>query len=133
MKKRYQIDKQCAVQKFRRLATEVNPTIQMMLPMAGIVGLLQEGVGHLMREAGLMLMMGVMDEEVRHVVGERHAPNAERQASRWVKRRATALSTGRKFLSRGHGCGIRITARCGWGAMSCSSVAGRCRQRFGTR
>ena len=37
MKKRYQIDKQRAVQKFRRLATEENPTIQMMLPLAGIV------------------------------------------------------------------------------------------------
>ncbi len=44
MQKRYQIDKQRAVQQFRRLANEVNPTVQMMLPMAGIVGLLQEGV-----------------------------------------------------------------------------------------
>jgi putative transposase len=34
MKKRYQIDQQRAVQKFRRLATEENPTVQMMLPMA---------------------------------------------------------------------------------------------------
>jgi hypothetical protein len=58
MKKRCQVDKQRAVQKFRRLATEVNPTVQMMLPMAGIVGLLQEGVGHLMREAGLLIAKG---------------------------------------------------------------------------
>jgi hypothetical protein len=53
MKKRYQIDKQRAVQQFRRLATEENPNIQMVLPLAEIVGLLQEGVGHLLREAGL--------------------------------------------------------------------------------
>jgi hypothetical protein len=33
MQKRYQIDKQRAVQQFRRLATEVNPTAQIMLPM----------------------------------------------------------------------------------------------------
>jgi hypothetical protein len=71
MQKRYQIDKQRAVQQFRRFATEVNPNIQMILPLAGIVSMLQEGVGHLMREAGLLLMMGVMEEEVRHVVGER--------------------------------------------------------------
>jgi putative transposase len=96
MKRRYQIDQQRAVQKFRRLATEVNPTIQMMLPMAGIVGLLQEGVGHLMREAGLLLMMGVMDEEVRHVVGERYAPNAERQASRWGKEQGYCVVDGQK-------------------------------------
>jgi len=53
MKRRYQIDQQQAVQQFRRLATEQNPNIQMILPMADIVGLLQEGVGNLLRHAGL--------------------------------------------------------------------------------
>jgi hypothetical protein len=38
MKKRYQIEQQRAVQQFRRLATEQNPNIQMILPMADIVG-----------------------------------------------------------------------------------------------
>ena len=38
MKKRYQIDQQRAVQQFRRLATEENPSIQMILPMADVVG-----------------------------------------------------------------------------------------------
>jgi hypothetical protein len=41
MKKRYQIDQQRAVQQFRRLATEETPNIQMVLPMADIVGMLQ--------------------------------------------------------------------------------------------
>jgi hypothetical protein len=68
MKKRYQIDQQRAVQQFRRLATEQNPNIQMILPMADIVGLLQEGVGNLLRHAGLELM----DEEVKSLAGERH-------------------------------------------------------------
>jgi transposase-like protein len=96
MQKRYQIDKQCAVQQFRRIATETNPDIQMILPLAGIVGMLQEGVGHLMREAGLLLMMGVMEEEVRHVVGERSVPNADRQASRWGKERGYCVVDGQK-------------------------------------
>ena len=96
MQKRYQIDKQRAVQQFRRLATETNPDIQMILPLAGIVGMLQEGVGHLMREAGLLLMMGVMDEEVRHVVGERSVPNASRQASRWGKEQGYCVVDGQK-------------------------------------
>ena len=61
MKRRYQIDQQRAVQQFRRLATEQNPNIQMILPMADIVGLLQEGVGNLLRHAGLELMHLVMD------------------------------------------------------------------------
>lgn len=96
MKKRYQIDKQRAVQQFRRFATEVNPTLQMTLPMAGIVGMLQEGVGHLMREAGLILMMSVMEEEVRHVVGERHVQNPERSASRWGKEQGYCVVDGQK-------------------------------------
>jgi putative transposase len=96
MQKRYQIDKQRAVQQFRRMATETNPDIQMILPLAGIVGMLQEGVGHLMREAGLLLMMGVMEEEVRYVVGERSVPNADRQASRWGKERGYCVVDGQK-------------------------------------
>jgi putative transposase len=96
MQKRYQIDKQRAVQQFRRLATETNPNIQMILPLAGIVGMLQEGVGHLMREAGLVLMMGVMEEEVGHVVGERSVPNAGRQANRWGKEQGYCVVDGQK-------------------------------------
>ena len=65
MKRRYQIDQQRAVQQFRRLATEQNPGIQMILPMADIVGLLQEGVGSLPRHAGLELMHLVMGEKVK--------------------------------------------------------------------
>ena len=96
MQKRYQIDKQRAVQQFRRLATETNPDIQMILPLAGIAAMLQEGVGHLMREAGLLLMMGVMEEEVRHMVGERSVPNAGRQANRWGKERGYCVVDGQK-------------------------------------
>ena len=36
--------------KFRQLAREENPNLQMIVPMTEVVGLLQEGVGHLMRE-----------------------------------------------------------------------------------
>ena len=65
MKRRYQIAVHRAVQSFRRWAREENPNIQMVLPLAEVVSLLQEGVGHLLREAGLALMQLVMEEEVR--------------------------------------------------------------------
>ncbi|HYZ73699.1 MAG TPA: hypothetical protein VE641_11515, partial [Chthoniobacterales bacterium] len=83
MKRRYQIEKQRAVNEFRQFATEQNPTVQMMLPMAEVVGLLQQGVGHLLREAGLALMSLVMEEEVRHLAGERHQQHEGRRAHRW--------------------------------------------------
>ena len=85
MKRQYQIDKQRAVQQFRRIATEENPNIQMILPLADIVGLLQEGVGNLVRETGLALMQTVMEEEVRHLAGDRHQQHAGRRARRWGK------------------------------------------------
>ena len=40
MKRRYQIDQQRAVQQFRQLAREENPNLQMIFPMAEVVGLL---------------------------------------------------------------------------------------------
>ncbi|MDX6464606.1 MAG: hypothetical protein QOE55_8303 [Acidobacteriaceae bacterium] len=53
---------------------------------AEIVGLLQQGVGHLLREAGLTLMSLVMEEDVRHLAGERHQQHAERRVHRWGQR-----------------------------------------------
>src|SRR5579863_2937055 len=96
MKKRYQIDQQRAVQQFRRLATEQNPNIQMILPMADIVGLLQEGVGNLLRHAGLELMHLVMDEEVKSLAGERHQQHAGRRVHRWGKEDGYCVVDGQK-------------------------------------
>ena len=96
MKKQYQIDQQRAVQEFRRLAREENPNLQMIFPMTEVVGLLQEGVGHLMREAGLALMNLVMEEEVRHLAGERHEQHPARRAHRWGKESGYCVVDGQK-------------------------------------
>jgi putative transposase len=96
MKKRYQIDQQRAVQQFRKLATEQNPNIQMILPMADIVGLLQEGVGNLLRQTGLELMHLVMEEEVKSLAGERHEQHGERRAHRWGKEAGYCVVDGQK-------------------------------------
>lgn len=96
MKRQYQIEKQRAVQQFRRLATEENPNIQMVLPLAEIVGLLQQGVGNLLRQAGLELMHLVMDEEVRSLAGERHEQHPGRRAHRWGKEDGYCVVDGQK-------------------------------------
>ena len=100
MKRRYQIDGQRAVQQFRQLAQERNPDIQMVFPMAEVVALLQEGVGHLLREAGLALMQLVMEEEVRHWAGERHQQHAGRRAHRWGKEDGYCVVDGQKVPLR---------------------------------
>jgi putative transposase len=96
MKKRYQIEQQRAVQRFRRIASEQNPNVQMVLPMADIVGLLQQGVGHLLRQAGLELMTLVMEEEVRQLAGERHQQHEGRRAHRWGKEDGYCVVDGQK-------------------------------------
>jgi len=96
MKKRYQIDQQRAVQEFRQLAHEQNPNLQMVFPLTEVVGLLQEGVGHLMREAGLALMSLVMEEEVKHLAGERHEQHPARRAHRWGKEAGYCVVDGQK-------------------------------------
>src|SRR6202049_2253773 len=96
MKRQYQIEKQRAVQQFRRIAIEQNPNIQMILPLAEIVGLLQQGVGNLLRETGLALMQTVMEEEVRHLAGERHQQHEGRRAHRWGKEDGYCVVDGQK-------------------------------------
>ncbi len=100
MKRRYQMEQQRAIQQFRRLANEENPDIQMILPMADVVGLLQQGVGHLLREAGLALMSLVMEEEVRHLAGERHEQHEGRRAHRWGKEAGYCVVDGQKVPIR---------------------------------
>ncbi|HEY6372941.1 MAG TPA: IS256 family transposase [Candidatus Sulfotelmatobacter sp.] len=100
MKRRYQIEQERAVQQFRQLAHQQNPNIQMIMPMAEVAGLLQEGVGQLMREAGLALMNLVMEEEVRQLAGERHQQHPERRAHRWGKENGYCVVDGQKVPIR---------------------------------
>jgi putative transposase len=100
MKRQYQIEQQRAVQQFRRIATEQNPDIQMILPLADIVGMLQQGVGNLLRETGLALMQTVMEEEVRHLAGERHQQHEGRRAHRWGKEDGYCVVDGQKVPIR---------------------------------
>lgn len=99
MKKRYQIEQQRAVQQFRRIATE-NRNIQMILPLADVISLLQEGVGNLVRQTGLALMQLVMEEEVKSVAGERHQQHAGRHAQRWGTEQGYCVVDGQKVPIR---------------------------------
>lgn len=100
MKRRYQMEGHRAEQSFHRWALEKNPNIQMVLPLAEVVSLLQEGVGHLLREAGLVLMNLVMEEEVRQLAGSRHQQHPQRRAHRWGKEKGYCVVDGQKVPLR---------------------------------
>ena len=83
MKKRYQIDRQRAVRAFQRQAKQSEQSLQLMLPLKEVAAALQDGVGHLMRQAGLELMQLIMAEEVRQLAGERYQRRQQGQLYRW--------------------------------------------------
>jgi putative transposase len=96
MKKPYQIEAQRAVKQLEAIANDGNPAVQMMLPMAEMVGWLRKGVGELVRQAGLQLMDLLMQEEVRELVGERSQRQAERSANRWGSEQGYCVVMGQK-------------------------------------
>ena len=62
MKRTYQIQLKRAI---KQLTTEGNRAVQLMLPMAETVGWPRQGVGELIRQAGLQLMHLLMEEEAQ--------------------------------------------------------------------
>src|SRR4051795_7083540 len=96
MKKPYQIESQRAVKRLEEMVADGSPAVQMVLPMAEMVGWLREGVGKLIRQAGLQLIELLMEEEVRQLVGERSRPLAERTANRWGSERGYCVVMGQK-------------------------------------
>src|SRR5471030_1524987 len=101
MKKPYQIEAQRAVKQLEAMAADDgNPAVQMMLPMAEMMGWLRKGVGELIRQAGLQLMDLLMQEEVRGLAGERSQRQPERAASRWGTERGYCVVMGQKVPVR---------------------------------
>lgn len=96
MKKPYQIESQRAVKQFAEMAADGNPSVQMVLPLAEMMGWLRKGVGELVRQAGLQLMELLMQEEVRELAGERCQRQPERTASRWGRERGYCVVMGQK-------------------------------------
>jgi len=96
MKKPYQIEAQRAIQQLDAMAADGNPAVQMMLPMAEMMGWLRKGVGELIRQAGLQLMDLLMQEEVRELAGERSQRQSERTANRWGSERGYCVVMGQK-------------------------------------
>src|SRR6266581_4096041 len=81
---------------FKAMAADGNPAVQMVLPMAEMVGWLRKGVGALIRQAGLQLMDLIMQEEVRELAGKRSEQQPERTANRWGSERGYCVVMGQK-------------------------------------
>jgi len=96
MKKPYQIESQRAVKQLEPMAATGNRSVQMVLPMAEMLGWLRKGVGELVRQAALELINLFMQEEVRELVGERSHRQPDRTSNRWGSERRYCVVMGQK-------------------------------------
>jgi transposase-like protein len=96
MKKRYQIDKQRAVQQFRRLAAAEDESIQLVIPLKEVVDLVQRGLMKLALRSFTEVAEGVMDREVAALVGPKNRANPEREMVRWGSERGYCVVGGQK-------------------------------------
>jgi transposase-like protein len=96
MKKPYQIEAQRAVKQLAEMAADGNPSVQMVLPLAEMMGWLRKGVSELVRQAGLQLMDLMMQAEVEELAGKRSQRQPERTAHRWGSERGYCVVMGQK-------------------------------------
>jgi transposase-like protein len=85
------------VKRLEEMAADGNPAVQLVLPMAEALGWLKQGVGELIRQAGVQIIGLMMEEEVRELVGERSQPQVERKANRWGSERGFCVVMGQKL------------------------------------
>ena len=71
-------------------------TIQMILPMEELMSELTVAIENMASQVGLLLMKGLIDQEVEQVAGRRYAHCPERSAHRWGKEQGHVVFSGRK-------------------------------------
>lgn len=97
MKKRYQIDKQRAVQQFRRIAEQGDRSIQLVIPLKEVLELLQRGLMNLALRTFTQVAEEVMDHEVTALVGPKNQANPERGNARWGSQPGYCVVGGQKI------------------------------------
>jgi len=71
-------------------------SIQMVLPLQELMGEVARWVEELASQTGLLLMKGLIDEEVQQLVGAQYIHNGNRQAYRWGMEEGHVIFAGRK-------------------------------------
>lgn len=85
MSKPYQIENRRAMQRFEASLQESQEPVQLLLPAVEIALAMKQGVGALIRQAGLQLMRLVMERDVQQLPGPRYQQVEGRRGCRWGK------------------------------------------------
>ena len=100
MKKRYQIDKQRALQQFRNQAGVSEEKIQFALPLPEVVALAQKGLMSLALTAFTKLAEETMQWEVVSLTGPKNRAQPDRDSSRWGSQQGYCVVGGQKVPLR---------------------------------
>jgi putative transposase len=96
MKKKYQIDKQRALQQFRAAANTSPDAIQLALPVREAAELVQGGLMHLALATFTQVAEQMMHWEVDRLAGPKRRTNAWREAMRWGTQKGFCVVSGQK-------------------------------------
>ena len=96
MKKPYQIDKQRAAQQFREQASAVMDPLQLAIPLAEVMALVQQGLMSLALDAFTQLAEQMMQWDVEGLVGPKNQANADCKNVRWGTQRGYCVVGGEK-------------------------------------
>ena len=84
------------MQRFETSLRENQEPVQLLLPSVEIALALKQGVGALIRQAGLQLMQLVMERDVEQMLGPRYRQAAGRRGWRWGKEKGWCRIDGQK-------------------------------------
>ena len=96
MKKRYQINKERALQQFKAAAQKSQQEIQLALPIAEAVALLSHGLMRVAITVLIKLLEAMMNWEVEELVGPKNQAQRSRKLQRWGKQAGYCVVNGRK-------------------------------------
>ena len=96
MKKRYQIDKQRAVQQFRKRVGASDENIQLALPLPEVLALAQKGLMNLALSAFTKLAEEMMHWEVNTLAGPKNHAGQNRDNMRWGTQTGYCVVGGQK-------------------------------------
>ena len=96
MKKRYQIDKQGAAQRFRKEASASDKQIQLALPLPEVLGLVQQGLMSLALAAFTKVAEELMLWEASTLAGPKNEANTGRENMRWGAEKGYCVVGGQK-------------------------------------
>ena len=96
MSKPYQIENRRAMQRFEASLRENQEPVQLLLPSVEIALAMKQGVGALIRQAGLQLMQLVMQRDVEQMLGPRYQQGESRPGWRWGKEKGWCRIDGQK-------------------------------------